>query len=213
MSSSSVTTLTNTSSVKDTTQSCDVCSSCNQNVCDKGLCPAYICNSDTCYISFDKLNYFEHKNEQNTTNNTEQKLLVKKLDNNAVLPKKQYKEDAGYDLSACIKSEITINPGERKLIGTGISAAIPVGYYGRIAPRSGLAWKNGIDVLADVIDSGFRNEIMVLLLNTSQSSFVVNNGDRIAQLIIEVTKHLEIEESVELPAAQRNLSGFGSTGV
>jgi dUTP pyrophosphatase len=208
--------------------SSDICESCKRTVCEKTSCPAYICTTDTSYLSFDKLNYFEMNNSNTKSNdkNTQDSkneckntvishdiLLVKKMNNNASLPKKQYIEDAGYDLSACIDTDVTINPGERVLIGTGLALSIPIGYYGRIAPRSGLALKNGIDVLAGVIDSTFRNEVKVLLYNTSQTPFIVKHGDRIAQIIIEIAKHLNIREVTELPSTQRNLNGFGSTGV
>lgn len=123
---------------------------------------------------------------------------------------------AGFDLCACINDEfIVIRPGERVLIKTGVRVAIPSGRYGRIAPRSGLAYKNGIDVLAGVIDSDYRGDVGVILLNTGHTEFAIKDGDRIAQLIIEKIdmSDFEVVESVKdiLPSA-RGEGGFGSTG-
>ncbi len=138
---------------------------------------------------------------------------------------------AGFDLCACINDEyeqfyasqscmtvfgtLSIGPGERVLIKTGVRVAIPSGRYGRIAPRSGLAYKNGIDVLAGVIDSDYRGDVGVILLNTGHTEFAIKDGDRIAQLIIEKIdmSDFEVVESVKdiLPSA-RGEGGFGSTG-
>lgn len=118
---------------------------------------------------------------------------------------------AGYDLKA-IESG-SISPLSRSIIRTGIRVEIPVGYYGRVAPRSGLAVKNGINVLAGVIDSDYRGEIMVVLHNTDQHhSYHYEKGDRIAQLIIETCHHLVIEYVDSLESTERGKDGFGSTG-
>lgn len=109
---------------------------------------------------------------------------IKKLSNKAVIPTQGSSEAAGYDLYAA--EDNIVYSMSRTLIKTNISIAIPEGYYGRIAPRSGLAFKNGIDILAGVIDSDYRGDIGVILFNTSTNSeFKVKSGDRIAQIIIE----------------------------
>lgn len=159
-------------------------------------------------------------------------LFVKKLTQNAKLPVKAKSGDAGYDLFA---TEYTIiNPGERKLISTGIAVEIPYGYYGRIAPRSGLALKSGIDVLGGVVDCGYHGEVGVILINLNLPSnihnisdkektysslfgdankFVVKPGDRIAQIIIEQCLDLKVIEVNELEKTERGECGFGSTGT
>ena len=108
---------------------------------------------------------------------------VKKLTQTAQLPAKAHEDDAGFDLYS--DRDFIVYPETRRLIGTGIAVAIPRGYYGRIAPRSGLAFKNGIDVLAGVVDAGYRNEVGVILINFGDKPFEIKNGDRVAQLIIE----------------------------
>ena len=99
------------------------------------------------------------------------------------------------------------------MVKTGLIIEVPDNYYGRIAPRSGLAFKNGIDVMAGVIDSGYRNEVGVILYNTDQfKGFEVKIGDRIAQLIIEAHYNFEFEETSQLSDTERGSGGFGSTG-
>ena len=119
---------------------------------------------------------------------------------------------AGYDLMSVAE---TVVPSKGKaLISTGIAMAIPVGNYGRIAPRSGLAAKNFIDVGAGVIDSDYRGEVKVLLFNFSDTDFKISKGDRIAQLIVEKYTRTDIEEvEGDLDATERGEGGFGSTGV
>lgn len=130
---------------------------------------------------------------------------------NAKVPTQAKKYDAGYDLYSI--DTVNIDPGERKLINTGVVMAIPEGYYGRIAPRSGLAWKRGIDVLAGVIDASYRAPIGVLLLNTSKTdSFHVEQGDRIAQIIIEACHDVEFSVVEELNETDRGTGGFGHSG-
>lgn len=145
-------------------------------------------------------------------------LPIKRLAPSAILPTYGSAFAAGMDLHALLPVELpdqglTIAPGERKLIQTGISVAIPAGWYGRVAPRSGLAYKHGIDVLAGVIDSDYRGEIGVILLNTGSEAFVVRHGDRIAQLVIERAPQASLVEVDDLPATDRGAGGFGSTGV
>lgn len=135
-----------------------------------------------------------------------------KLNNNAKPPKRANNTDAGADL--CSLEKHIIQPLERKLVSTGISMEIPEGYYGRIAPRSGLAVKHGVDTLAGVVDSSYRGEIKVVLYNTDKSNTLfIEEGDRIAQIIIERHYNFEFVEVVEeLSESNRGTGGFGSTG-
>jgi dUTP pyrophosphatase len=139
-------------------------------------------------------------------------IQIKKLSDKAKIPSQGSKYAAGYDLYAA--EEVLVNTIGRKLVKTNISIAIPEGYYGRIAPRSGLAYKNGIDVLAGVIDSDYRGDIGVILLNTDHNlDFEVNVGDRIAQIIIEKYHSVNWETVETLDATVRSEGGFGSSGV
>lgn len=139
-------------------------------------------------------------------------IKIKKLNEVARIPVRANETDAGADL--CSVESITIPPLSRALIKTGISIEIPKNYYGRIAPRSGLAFKNGIDVLAGVIDSSYRGEVGVILFNTDKdNAFIVNQGDRIAQLIIEAHYNMSFSENDTLTDTERGGGGFGSTGV
>ena len=150
-----------------------------------------------------------------------------KLCKEAREPFQANESDAGYDLFST--QYITIEPFQRKLVSTGISVEIPQGFYGRIAPRSGLACKNGIDVMAGVIDSGYRGEIKVLLINFNfegynlkQTTFEamfgsankldIKPGDRIAQLIIEKCHQTKWNEMKTLNNSKRGQDGFGSSG-
>lgn len=137
---------------------------------------------------------------------------VKKLDLDAHIPTKAHKDDAGWDLYS--NENAVIYPSEKVIIKTGIALAIPRGYYGRIAPRSGLAVKNGINVLAGVVDAGYRNEIGVVLINHHiDNQFPIAKGDRIAQIIFERVDPFEIEEVLEFfDNTHRGMGGFGSTG-
>jgi len=134
-----------------------------------------------------------------------------KLSEKAKMPAQATFSDAWYDLFA-VEATI-IKPGERKLCKTNIATAIPHGYYGRVAPRSWLAYKHGIDVLAGVIDSGYRGDIGVILINFWTEDFVVNEEDKIAQFIIEKCHYVEWQEVSELPESQRGEWGRGSTGT
>jgi dUTP pyrophosphatase len=124
---------------------------------------------------------------------------------------KQFPENAGYDIGS--NEDKVVKAGTRECIDTGVSCAIPKGFYGRIAPRSGLAVKHGINVLAGVADSNYVGILKVVLHNTSDKDFVVNKGDRIAQLIITPYLSPEIEEVSSLDETDRGDSGFGSSGV
>jgi dUTP pyrophosphatase len=143
------------------------------------------------------------------------KLLIKKLSDQAKIPSKANYDDAGYDLYAL--EDGIIQPGQRVMIKTGISMAIPYGYYGRIAPRSGLAWKSGIDILAGVVDSGYRGPVNVIAINTTsgeqQKPFEYKAGDAVAQIIIECCADLQVSVVNELDETNRGSGGFGSTGT
>ncbi len=121
--------------------------------------------------------------------------------------------DAGLDLRAA--EDVTIWPGERHLVGTGFAFAIPDGHVGLVHPRSGLANRNGITVLntPGTVDSGYRGEVKVLLLNTGSEPFRAAAGDRIAQLVIQEYVTVTIDEADELDTTARGAGGFGSTGV
>lgn len=139
-----------------------------------------------------------------------EKIQFKKLDEQAILPTRGSDHAAGLDLYACKESVI---PARGYLpISTGVAVAIPLGYYGRIAPRSGLAAKHGIDTLAGVIDSDYRGELICLLANHSDNDFEIKPGDRVAQFVIEAIIFPDPEFVPELPDTNRGDGGFGSTG-
>ena len=137
-------------------------------------------------------------------------VYVKKLVGSAMIPARANKTDAGYDLWSV--ESYTLKPLERKLFKTGISVEIPEGHYGRIAPRSGLAYKHGLDVLAGVIDSSYRGEIGVILINLGDKDVYITHGDRVAQLIVESCRYPEMIQVDELGVSNRGIGGFGSTG-
>jgi dUTP pyrophosphatase len=138
-------------------------------------------------------------------------LKVKKLSSNAQIPVRASEKAAGYDLFAAYQVEI---PKRGKaLVGTDIAIAIPPGHYGRIAPRSSLASKFGLDVGAGVIDEDYRGHVMVLLFNHSDKDYTVQKGERIAQLLLERISTPPIVEVEELDTTQRGSGGFGSTGT
>ena len=136
-------------------------------------------------------------------------LQIKKLNDLAIIPFKGSPYSAGYDL--CSIEDYTLMPMERKLFKTGLSVAIPSGMYGRIAPRSGLAFKDGIDVLAGVIDEDYRGEIGVLIINLSNTEKQFKVGDKIAQFIFEFYNNVNIQVVDILTETQRGTGGFGST--
>lgn len=138
------------------------------------------------------------------------KLKFQKCHPKAVLPTRGSKNACGLDIYAA--EETLLKSGQRTAVRTGLAISIPLGFYGRIAPRSGIALKMGIDVLAGVIDSDYRGEILCLIINLGENDFEVNVGDRIAQLIIEKVALLEPAWSENLKETERNQSGFGSTG-
>ena len=139
-------------------------------------------------------------------------LPVRRLRQDAVVPKRAYAGDAGLDLVACERHEL--GPGERGVVGTGIAVAVPEGFAGFVQPRSGLAARHGVSVVnaPGLIDSGYRGEIRVVLLNTDRREpFVVEPGMRIAQLVVLAVPELELAEVEELPASERGVRGFGSS--
>ena len=139
-------------------------------------------------------------------------LPIQRLREEAVVPAHAYAGDAGLDLAACERAEL--GPGERLVVGTGLAVAIPAGYAGFVQPRSGLAARHGISVVnaPGLIDSGYRGEVRVVLLNTDRSEpFVIEPGMRIAQLVVLPVPALELVEVDELPESERGVRGFGSS--
>ena len=137
-------------------------------------------------------------------------IKVKKLEEDAIIPTNN-RGDAGWDLYYTGET-IEIEPGARKTLSTSLSFAIPDGMVGLIWPRSGLAVKHGIDVLAGVVDSSYRGEIKVCLYNTGREYYEVNRGDRIAQILFQEVPHCNLIVTDELDKTDRNQGGFGSTG-
>jgi dUTP diphosphatase len=139
-------------------------------------------------------------------------LPVKRLREEATLPTRAYAGDAGLDLAACERVEL--GPGERAVVGTGLTVAIPDGHAGFVQPRSGLAASHGIAVLNSpgLVDAGYRGELKVVLLNTDREEpFVVEPGMRIAQLVVVPVALPQPEDVTELPASERAERGFGSS--
>ena len=140
-------------------------------------------------------------------------IQVKRLNNTAKLPNKAHPGDAGWDLYSNNEEDIHIEFGHRQLIPIGCSFAIPEGYYGRLADRSGNAWKCGIHVMGGVIDSKYRGEVKVILVNLDcEEGFIVKKGDKISQMIITKIHEGDIVEVNDLDDTERNEGGFGSTG-
>ena len=141
-------------------------------------------------------------------------LPIQRLHAEAVIPERAYAGDAGLDLAACERVELA--PGERALVGTGLAVAIPEGYAGFVQPRSGLAARHGLTIVNSpgLVDSGYRGELRVIVLNTdSTEPFVVEPGMRIAQLVVLPIPELELVEVDELPASERGVRGFGSSAA
>lgn len=132
------------------------------------------------------------------------------LDKHATVPVRSSSEAAGYDV--CSIDDGYIDPGDRLLVRTGIALQVPIGTYGRIAPRSGLAVKYGIHVGAGVIDRDYRGEIRVLLCNLGRERFEFKRGDRIAQMVLEKIETPEVYTVESLDETSRGSGGFGSTG-
>ena len=142
---------------------------------------------------------------------TVQVLVKKENIKDIVLPEYQRQGDAGLDLRSA--EEVTLKPGERYAVGTGLRIALPEGVVGIIKDRSGLALNFGIHTLAGVIDSNYRGEVKVVLVNSGEKTHRIKFGDRIAQLILLPCLKAELIEKKSLPKTERNEKGFGSSGV
>ena len=139
---------------------------------------------------------------------------MRRLRAGAVLPQRAYAGDAGLDLASC--EQVELAPGERASVATGLAVAIPQGYAGFVQPRSGLAAEHGISIVntPGLVDSGYRGEIRVVLLNTDRERpFVVDPGTRIAQLVVLPVPDVELLEVDELPESERGVRGFGSSAA
>ncbi len=142
------------------------------------------------------------------------KILIKKLNENAIIPKYETQGASGLDLKACLEKKIIIKPGEKYLVPTGIALSIPKRYEVQIRPRSGLAFKNSITVLntPGTIDADYRGEVKVLLINLGKVLFEVTHGLRIAQMVPCPIIKIDLEEVRDLDETIRGEGGFGSTG-
>jgi len=141
-------------------------------------------------------------------------VAVTRLDPTVPLPTYAREGDAGLDLHAA--QEVSLPPGGRALVGTGLAVAIPAGHAGFVLPRSGLALRHGVTILnaPGLIDAGYRGEVKVLLVNLDPSIPVtLRRGERVAQLVVQRVEHAALEETSELPSSQRGAGGFGSTGA
>ena len=143
------------------------------------------------------------------------KILIKKLSEEAIIPKYETDGSSGMDICANIKKEIKIQSGDKALIPSGFSLSIPKGFEVQIRPRSGLAAKKGISVLNSpgTIDADYRGEIKVILINLSKEEFTVEKNMRIAQMVVAPVIQVNLEEVEELPKTFRGSGGFGSTGT
>ena len=143
------------------------------------------------------------------------KIQIKKLSSFVSTPKYETPGSSGMDIAAHIEEKVIINPGEKSLVPTGFSLAIPRGYEVQIRPRSGLAAKKSITVLntPGTIDADYRGEIKVILINLSKEKFIIENGERIAQMVVCPVVQAKFEEVKELSDTVRGSSGFGSTGA
>lgn len=141
------------------------------------------------------------------------KLLIKKINKDAIIPFKAHKDDAGFDLFSV--EDVTLKPLERKLIHTGITMELPKDTEAQVRPRSGLALKHGITVLntPGTIDEGYRGEVGIILINLSNEDFVITKGMKIAQMVIKKTYDVDIVEVDEISESGRGTGGFGSTGT
>ncbi len=142
------------------------------------------------------------------------KVLVKKLHPSVQLPSYKTKGASGMDLMAYLEKPINLAPGKSCLVPTGLSVAFPEKYEIQIRPRSGLAAKNNISVLntPGTVDSDYRGEIKIILFNHSNENFIINNNDRVAQMVLSPIIKMELEETHDLPNTIRDKGGFGSTG-
>lgn len=144
-------------------------------------------------------------------------VTFRKLSHAENLPLPSYESEyaAGMDIRAALAEPVKLNPGKRELIPTGLQMALPKGYEAQIRPRSGLAYRNGITMLntPGTIDADYRGEVKVLAVNLGEETFVIEHGDRIAQMVIAPVTQCEVREADVLPGTERGEGGFGSTGV
>jgi dUTP pyrophosphatase len=147
----------------------------------------------------------------NPPNKTIKVKIIKDWDLLANLPTKSHRSDAGWDLYT-VEGPFELMPGDRHIFYTGISFEIPEGYVGLIWPRSGMAVKKGIDVLAGEVDAGYRGEVKVCLLNTGDEPCTIRKGDRIAQILFQEVPNFDLEIVSEFSTSDRGEGGFGSTG-
>jgi dUTP pyrophosphatase len=140
-------------------------------------------------------------------------LRVRKLRSGAILPSYAHPGDAGLDL--CAAEAVTLRPGERKAVPTGLAVELPPGTEGQVRPRSGLALKHGVTVLnaPGTVDAGYRGEVAVILVNHGAAAFEVAAGMRVAQLLVKPVLTVRVEEAAALPDTARGAGGFGSTGL
>ena len=140
-------------------------------------------------------------------------VLIRRLDPGLPLPERARPGDAGVDLRAA--TSVNLRPGERATVGTGVAVAIPEGYAGLVAPRSGLAQRHGLGIVnaPGVVDSGYRGEIRVILVNLGAEAIAIGRGERIGQLLVVPVGAGEFVEVEELPPSERGEGGFGSTGL
>lgn len=139
-----------------------------------------------------------------------EKVLFACVNDNAVIPTRAHASDAGLDLTAC--ETVHLRPWSRMLVNTGLQVKLPVGTYGRVAPRSGLSIKKNLDVGAGVVDRGYRGVVKVCLINSSSDPVTVLQGERIAQLVIERISECDVQAVSSLDETDRGVGGFGSTG-
>lgn len=140
---------------------------------------------------------------------------IRRLRDDAIVPQYMTDHAAGLDLCAALDCSVLLEPGNRILVPTGLAVAIPVGYEGQVRPRSGLALKNGVTLVNSpgTIDADYRGEIGVIMINHGEETFVINPGDRIAQMLISPVTHAELQVVDSLEETARGVGGFGHTGV
>lgn len=148
---------------------------------------------------------------------TQVEIAVTRLPHNADLPLPAYEtaQSAGMDLAAAIDAPMTLSPGERAMVPTGLAIALPAGFEAQVRPRSGLAAKNGVTVLntPGTVDADYRGEVKVILVNLGDTAFEIERGMRIAQMVIAPVTQAAFAEVDELPETARGTGGFGSTGT
>lgn len=160
-------------------------------------------------VSVNKFDFLDDKNVLPMQLNVK----IQKITDDAKLPIYAHEGDAGMDVYS--NEDCVLKPGERKLVGTGVRIAVPAGHECQVRPKSGLAVKHGISVVntPGTIDSGYRGEVKVIMINLGQEDYKVEKGSKIAQLVFNKVESAELEEVKELDETTRNEGGFGSTGI